>query len=325
MFLGIEIGGTKLQLGVGTGKGPSFAAFRRLNVDPSRGAFGIRTQIEQAGRELMAECPFQAIGFGFGGPINAAAGTVTTSHQITGWDNFPLAAWCGDIFAVPTFLGNDCDMAALAEARYGAGRDKNSVLYITVGTGIGGGLVFDGTLYGTARPAVAEIGHLRTGLEAIEPNQTIESIASGPGIEARARGLLVKAAPDDRDAADLRRRSNDDPKQITGKIIADAALAGNKIAIAAMDRACQALGWGIAQAITLLALEVIIVGGGVSLAGEQVFFEPLRRYVRRYAFPPLRDSYEVVPAQLGEEVVVHGAVAMAAARYSAHATTKGGS
>src|SRR5580700_8723591 len=182
MFLGIEIGGTKLQLGVGTGTGPPFAGFRRLDVDAGRGAHGIREQIAQTGRELLAEFPIRAIGFGFGGPINAAAGIVTTSHQVEGWDNFPLAEWCTKTFGVPTYLGNDCDMAALAEARFGAGRGKRSVFYVTVGTGVGGGLVLDGSLYGSRRPAIAEIGHMRPGLDATESNQTVESLASGPGI-----------------------------------------------------------------------------------------------------------------------------------------------
>jgi glucokinase len=85
-----------------------------------------------------------------------------------------------------------------------------------------------------------------------------------------------------------------------------------------MDRACQALGWAIAQVIKLVAVEAVIVGGGVSLAGEAVFFEPVRRYVRQYVFPPLRDSFEILAPRLGEEVVVHGAVAMAAESF-AHA------
>jgi|HubBroStandDraft_6_1064221.scaffolds.fasta_scaffold06470_4 glucokinase len=318
MFLGIEIGGTKLQLGVGTGAGPPFAAFQRLNVDATRGATGILEQIERTGRDLLKEYPFQAIGFGFGGPINGPAGIVTTSHQITGWDNFPLADWCTKTFGVPTFLGNDCDMAALAEARFGAGRGKRSVLYVTVGTGVGGGLVFDGALFGSHRPAVAEIGHLRPGLEAIDSGQTIESISSGRGIETAIREILARTSAADLASAELLKLCHDDPRQLTGKMVADAAQAGNPLASRVMDRACQALGWGIAQVITLSAVEVVIVGGGVSLAGDKVFFGPLRRHVAQYVFPPLRNSYAIVPAQLGEEVVVHGAVAMAA---QTHAST----
>jgi glucokinase len=316
MFLGIEIGGTKLQLGVGTGDGPPFTAFRRLDVDAARGAAAILEQIERTGRELMQECPFLAVGFGFGGPINGPAGIVTTSHQISGWDNFPLGSWCTKTLMVPTYLGNDCDMAALAEARFGAGRGKRSVFYVTVGTGVGGGLVLDGQLFGSNRPAIAEIGHLRPGLDAVEASQTIESIASGRGIETTIRELIAQHGPGDPAASELLRLCHNDPRKLSGKMTADAAQAGNALAAAAMDRACQALGWGIAQVITLLAIEVVIVGGGVSLAGETVFFVPLRRYVDRYVFPPLRNSYQVVPAQLGEEVVVHGAVAMAAHAYA---------
>jgi len=314
MFLGIEIGGTKLQLGVGDGKMPKFADFRRLDVDPSRGAQGIRDQIERVGSELVEKLPVRAIGFGFGGPINGPAGIVTTSHQISGWDSFPLADWCARTLGRPTFLGNDCDMAALAESRFGAGRGKRSVFYVTVGTGVGGGLVIDGSLYGSDRPAIAEIGHLRPGLDATEPSQTIESIAAGPGIESRARAALAQAASSDRDAADLLRRCQQNVAKLTGKMVADAAAAGNELAMQVMDRGCQALGWGIAQVVTILAVEVVVVGGGVSLAGEKVFFEPLRRHAERYAFPPLRGSYKILPAELGEEVVVHGAVAMAATR-----------
>ena len=312
LFLGIEIGGTKLQLGVGTGDGPRFTAFRRLDVDAARGAAGILEQIERTGRELAQEYPFRAVGFGFGGPINGPAGIVTTSHQIHGWDNFPLSSWCSKALGVPTHLGNDCDMAALAEARFGAGRGKGSVFYVTVGTGVGGGLVLDGQLFGSNRPAIAEIGHLRPGLDAVDAHQTIESIASGRGIEATIRDLLGQRSPGDAAADQLLNLCQNDPRRLSGKLTAEAAQAGNALATAAMDRACQALGWGIAQVITLLAIEVVIVGGGVSLAGENLFFAPLRLAVERYVFPPLRNSYQIVPAQLGEDVVVHGAVAMAA-------------
>lgn len=133
--------------------------------------------------------------------------------------------------------------------------------------------------------------------------------------------MLAQSQPTDRDAAKLTKLCSGDVRCLTGKMVANAAAAGNPLAQQVMDQACQALGWGIAQVITLLAVEVVIVGGGVSLAGETVFFAPLRRHVHRYVFPPLRNSYEVVPAQLGEEVVVHGAVAMAATRYQAHAST----
>lgn len=317
MFLGIEIGGTKLQLGVGFADGGPLVAIVRQSVLAVKGAGRILDQIAEAAAGLLAAHPVQRIGIGFGGPVQAVEGKVLKSHQVAGWDGFPLVEWCREKFGLPAKLGNDCDVAALAEARWGAGRGKSSVLYVTVGTGIGGGLVLGGRLYGRGRPAVAEIGHLRPGLDAEAPQQTVESLASGPAI-ARFAAALVEQVGEAADAdalaeaIDLRQRAAGDLSQLTARDAAEAARIGNRLAQQALDRACHALGWAIGQAVTLIAPEVVVVGGGVSLIGEERFFEPVRAYARRYVFPPLADTLQIVPAALGEEVVVHGAVALAA-------------
>ncbi len=332
MFLGIEIGGTKLQLGVGTGDGSPLIALERRTVERTRGADAIREQILEAGRLLFDKYPIQRIGYGFGGPVNSATGRVITSHQVEGWTDFPIVDWTREAFGVPVRLGNDCDVAALAEATYGAGRGHRTVFYITVGTGIGGGLVIDGHSQGAGRLAIAEIGHLRPGPLADDPHATVESLAAGPGIEAAARALVTgharhpliadggfapvdidvdwSAAENDTD--DLLCRCLGNVEQLTVKQIAQAAAHGNQIAKAALHQAHVALGWGIAQLVTLLSPHVVVIGGGVSLMGEELFFEPLRRQVRRFVFPPLADSIRLVPAELDEEVVVHGAIALAA-------------
>ena len=338
MYLGIEIGGTKLQLGVGTGEGPPLVALERRNVDRAKGGGGIREQILEAGRSLASRYPIQRIGYGFGGPVNSATGRVITSHQGPGWTDFPIVEWTREAFGLPVRLGNDCDVAALAEATYGAGRGAGTVFYITVGTGIGGGLVIDGKLQGAGRMAIAEIGHLRPGLLADDAHHTVESLAAGPGIEAAARALLTgglrhplveagafraadtaiqwpSVTPTDKaydDTADLLSRCLGDVEQLTGKMVAQAAAQGNRIALAALHQMHVMLGWAIGQMVTLLSPDVVVIGGGVSLMGEQLFFEPLRAQVRRFVFPPLSDSIRIVPAELDEEVVVHGAVALAA-------------
>jgi len=313
MYLGIEIGGTKLQLGVSSGDGLEFAAFRRVDVIATRGAAGIREQIADAARELIREHGVRRIGIGFGGPVDASRGVTTKSHQIDGWDDYPLVAWCQQTLRVPTVIGNDCDVATLAEARFGAARGKQSVFYVTVGTGVGGGCVIDGRLLGHGRPAVAEIGHLRPGLDAVDARQTVESIASGRGIAATARQLLARGLPTDATAtAELLSVCGGDAEQLTALMIAEAARGGNAIALRALDRAVQTLGWALAQVITLVAPQVIVVGGGVSLIGDELFFAPLRAATARYVFPPLAGSYEILPAQLGEQVVVYGAIALAA-------------
>ena len=144
MYLGIEIGGTKLQLGGGEPASTSLATLERFDIVARVRAQGILQQIEQQAPALIEQFKVETIGIGFGGPLDATQGIVTKSHQIQGWDNFPLGPWCQQQLARPTLLGNDCDVATLAEAALGAGKDCRSVFYVTVGTGVGGGFVVDG-------------------------------------------------------------------------------------------------------------------------------------------------------------------------------------
>lgn len=313
MYLGIEIGGTKLQLGVGRGDGSEFVALERRNVDLQRGGEGIRDQIREVGRQLIAAHAIQRIGIGFGGPVFGSRGVVQTSHQVSGWTNFPLSAWCESELGRPTRLGNDCDCAALAEACFGAGRDKRSVFYVTVGTGIGGGFVIDRKIYGTDRPASAEIGHLRPQGEQGTPD--VEKIAAGPGIVNRLRALIADVQqrhPQDKDALALLQLCGGHLESLTAKQIADVAHRGNRWTEQVLAQATETLGWAVAQMITLLAPEIVVIGGGVSLIGEKLFFQPVRQAVDKSVFEQLRGSAEIVPAMLGESVVVHGATALAA-------------
>ena len=340
MFLGIEIGGTKLQLGVGLGDGGPLVALERFDVEPQLGAAGILEQIDAAATILISRHQVSAVGFGFGGPINAAAGRVIKSHQIDGWEDFPLVDWCRKKLGIPARLHNDCDVAALAEARYGAGQGRKVVLFVTVGTGIGGGLIIDGRIYRGSGAGAAEIGHLRPSLNADREDDTIESIASGWGIAAAAQArladpmshpfisltsglmtthpeqvrqrLIEAEAAEEEYAADLLTRCGGKVDQLTAKMVAQAATDGNEVAREVLAHACQALGWGIAQALTLLAPNVVVIGGGVSLMDESLFLAPLRTQIDRYVFPPLVGHFEVLPAALGERVVVYGALAAAA-------------
>jgi glucokinase len=155
---------------------------------------------------------------------------------------------------------------------------------------------------------------LRPGTSSIEPHSTVESVASGWGIAATAREFLFRT--DDQqvkpsDVEDLLRDCGGDANQLTAVMIAEAAIRGNALARKALDRGVMTLGWAIAQVITLLAPEVVVVGGGVALIGDEWFFQPLREYAARFVFPPLANSYEIVPARLGEQVVVYGAIALA--------------
>lgn len=326
MYLGIEIGGTKLQLGVGDGVGPHLEALERYDVAQENGAAGILRQIEAAAVKLRQQFDLRRVGFGFGGPVDGIAGRVITSHQIEGWTGLALADWVRERLNLPAVVGNDCDCAALAEARYGAGQGHRTVFYITVGTGVGGGLVIDERVHGTDRPAVAEIGHLRPGLLADDAHGTVESLASGRGIAATARAclsdepertvdrLLPAGRPvlDESARSDLLDRCGGDADSLTTLMVGEAAAEGNAGAREILRTGTDTLGWAIAQVMAVVAPDVVVIGGGVSLMGDELFLGPIRAAVGRYLFPPLADTCRLTGPQLGEEVVVHGAVALAA-------------
>ncbi|HVX61969.1 MAG TPA: ROK family protein [Pirellulales bacterium] len=339
MFLGIEIGGTKLQLGVGRGDAAELIELKRLDVVAEAGAQGILEQIRREAPPLIARHGVKRVGLGFGGPVDVLRGQTLVSHQIEGWADFPLVDWCRDALRLPAALGNDADLAALAEARWGAGQGRDPVFYVTIGTGIGGGLVIGGKIYRGHGLGAAEIGHLRPGLQADRPEVTIESIASGWGIASAAQSylggpishqlgafragsqplkpelvrqhLIEAEEAVEEQTADLWRRCDGEPELLTAKVVAEAAAAENALAKEVLFHAWEVLGWGLAQMITLVSPAVIVIGGGVSLIGEELLFRPLRQAVNRYVFPPFLGTFELVPARLGEEMVVYGAIALA--------------
>lgn len=328
MYLGIEIGGTKLQLGIGDGTSPKLIALERRDIDRTGGAQAILKQISDVAAPLIAKYTPQKVGFGFGGPVDSVSGTVRKSHQVEGWDGFPLVKWVEEQLKLPARLGNDCDVAALAEYRYGAGIGAQNVFYVTVGTGVGGGCVASGKLLGAGRPSIAEIGHLRPGLDCRSAHQTVESLAAGPGIAEYAQDIIEFASEQvlpqaytppngrsfhifDEAVADLKKRGGDELTKLTAAVLGQAAREGNRLAKDILDRPVQVLGWAIAQVLTLVSPEVVVVGGGVSLLGEELFFEPLRNYVKAYAFAPMQGNYRIAAAALGEEAVVHGAISLA--------------
>jgi glucokinase len=310
MFLGIEIGGTKLQLGLGNGDG-HVAALWRGAVNPAEGGEGIRRQIVSAVPELLAKAGtdrgrLRGVGIGFGGPTDDATRSVIKSHHIAGWDSFPLADWVGDLVGVPAVLCNDADVAGLAEALFGAGKGLSPVFYMTVGSGIGGGLIIDGQIYRGVGKGAAEVGHLRPvyPLTREGHDQILEHWASGWGIGRAGEDTARRGA----DVSGIRAAGGG---SITGKAVAEAAGRGDATARGILDEAVQALAEGICSVIKLLCPRRIIVGGGVSLIGEELLFGPLRRYVAERGFAAFAGLTDIVPAALGEEVVVHGALALA--------------
>jgi glucokinase len=297
MYLGIEIGGTKLQLGLGAGDGV-ISQLWRGSVNAALGGEGIRQQILAAVPMLLNQAnrspgDLKGIGVGFGGPTDDATQSVIKSHHIAGWDGFPLAQWLEELLHLPTAICNDADVAGLGEARFGAGRGLSPVFYITVGTGIGGGLILNGEIYRGVGKGAAEIGHVRPAfpLGSALAGEILEAFASGTGIGHQGSMALGE------------RR--------TGAEVAALARERDPRALAVLDTAVQALAEGCCTVIKLLCPRRIIIGGGVSLLGDEWLFAPLRRYVQDRGFQAFAGLTDIVPAALGEEVVVHGALALA--------------
>ena len=271
-YLGIEIGGTKLQVGVGPDDG-RLRGLWRGNVDLAAGPAGIRRQIVEAVPIALAQAGLsrdqvRGVGIGFGGPVDDRTRTVIKSHQIEGWDDFPLADWISDAVELPAVLGNDADVAGLAEATHGAGKGLSPIFYMNIGSGIGGGLVIDGEIYRGVGRGAAEIGHLQFAVEIIEI-LTLEDLASGWGIEQRYRGYTGLEGVR---VPEIFRLANEDT-------------IGHSPARRTVGEATYNLAYALCHVITLLCPRRIVIGGGVSLLGDQLF-DVVRERVSERCFRP---------------------------------------
>lgn len=291
-YIGLEIGGTKLQIGKGNADGKLDWILRR-SIDPVKGAEGIRNQIlemfaEAKAKDMLAQGPVRW-GVGFGGPVNLVDGSVLKSHQIEGWSGFPIAQWLqSETDAESVNVRNDADTAALAEAVAGAGRGFDPVAYITVGSGIGGGLILNGRIHRGAGRGAMEIGHLRVP-DPDKPGTLIELelIASGWSIQKRAG---MTSVPD----------------------VFAASMANDKQAGHVLRTAADAVGLGLSHVIHLVAPQRIIMGGGVNLLPVEYWGNLVYASVQKNLMTAFQGMTDLVPAELGENVVVVGGVCLAA-------------
>jgi glucokinase len=298
--LGIEIGGTKLQVVRGDLQGQVQHRWRR-SVERQDGANGIRHQLASVLKECLDHFgPPHAIGVGFGGPVDRQTGSIACSHQIEGWSGFALRDWLQDILRAPVILDNDANVAALGEARFGAGRSHNPVFYVTLGSGVGGGMVVQNQIYHGAPPGEAEIGHVRLNRQ----GATIESRCSGWAVNRKLSefGATHPASP-------LAQRIHACPG--AESICLGAALADDDAdARHILTETAEDLAFGLSHVVQLFHPAVIVLGGGLSLIGE-----PLRLAVEQALKPWIMDIFAPGPAiklaELGEDAVPIGALALA--------------
>ena len=298
-FLGIEIGGTKLQVCVG-GAASQTLEVQRFDVTRSHGAAGIRKQITSALGKIPSTTNLAGVGVGFGGPVDWRTGKIYRSHQIEGWSGFDLRGWLVGLTGAPVFVDNDANVAALAETLHGAGRKANPVFYVTLGSGVGGGLVVDGKIYHGAPPGEAEIGHARLDRD----GTTVESRCSGWAVDAKIRAL-----------------KSDDPSsvlcQMTGarvggeaRHLAAALEQKDRAARWILKETAEDLAFGLSHVTQLFHPEVIVLGGGLSGVGE-----PLRAAVAGALGGFIMEVFAPGPriclAQLAEGAVPVGALELA--------------
>jgi glucokinase len=298
-LLGLEIGGTKLQLVAGNEEGKVLERLR-LTVEPARGGAGIRRQIKAALPKLLRRYKVGAIGVGFGGPVDWPAGRIARSHQIEGWSGFELTAWLKELARVPVVADNDANVAALGEALHGAGVGYEPVFYVTLGSGVGGGLVTQGQVYHGAVPGEAEIGHLRLDRQ----GTLLESLCSGWAIDARVREVAAA------NKTSILARLAGGKQSGEAKFLAPALAQGDASAKRILKKLAEDLCLGLSHVAHLFHPQVVILGGGLSGVGE-----PLRTAVAHELPACLMEVFRpgpnVVLAALAEDAVPVGALELA--------------
>jgi glucokinase len=300
-FLAIEIGGTKLQLFVGTGDGAIRQRWR-FDVDAARGGSGIRAQIESALPEILRAHSIAAVGVGYGGPVDWRTGKICCSHQIEGWSDFPLGDWLRERTQRPVAIDNDANVGALGEALCGAGRGSNPVFYVTLGSGVGGGLAVDGKIYHGAIPGESEIGHVRLD----RTGTIVEQRCSGWAVDRRIRERITKkpASVLAKHAAGLERSH--------ARGLAPALSEGCSEARELIAEIGDDLGFALSHVAHLAHPACIVLGGGLSMVGEPLrasAAQSLSRYLM-HAFAP---GPRIVLAELREDAVPVGALRLASA------------
>jgi glucokinase len=306
--LAIDIGGTKLAAGVVDTDGRMLA---RGEV-PTLAAEGLEPvlgRIVGLGRELLARpdvvpLRVQRIGVGCAGPVDLKAGLVFQPPNLPGWTRVPLTDHLQRALGLPTVLENDANAAALGEFRYGAGKGARSIVYMTVSTGIGGGIILDGKVWHGAGDAAGEIGHITVcpdgPLCGCGNRGCLEAMSSGPSIARRAREIVASGRQ-----TQLRTISKP-----TAADVVRLAQEGDAVAAEVWADAVKYLGIGVAAVITFLAPERVIIGGGVTKAGDSLF-QPLRERVRQHVKLVPVELVPVLPAALGPDVGILGAAAVA--------------
>ena len=305
-FLGIEIGGTKLQVVLGDSHGMILQK-AQTRANSAGGATAILRQLEEMVHRMLASHvdSLVGIGIGFGGPVDASKGMVVKSNHVEGWDGFPLQDWAETNFDSPCAIGNDTDVAAVAEARVDSRSLDRCVFYTNIGSGIGGGLVVDGKLY--SRPAGAmEFGHTRVFSMMHRRTGILEDFCSGWSLDQRAQ----EAAERDADSA-LWEHADEEARNIDTRRMFKAWQLGDTAASQVVDDFFDCYTRALSNVVALLNPDVVVIGGGLAQVGQPLL-QTIRERIEPLIYAPFKGSYRIELSEYGEQAVTVGAVLLAA-------------
>lgn len=309
--IGIDIGGTNLVVGAVAEDGHSVPVLRSEPTRPAEGADRVLDRLGRLADGVIAEARaggLEVLGVGAGapGPLDTREGVVLLTPNL-GWVNLPLRQLLADRLGLPTALDNDANCAVLGEWWRGAAQGSRHTIGLTIGTGIGGGVILDGELYHGASDCAGEFGHMT-----IDPQGRkcgcgnygcLEAYASGPAIGRRTVEAMERGSSSR--VLDL---AGDDLEEVTAELVYRAAQEGDELALEVVRDTARHLGTGVANLLNIFNPDVVVICGGVTQAGEALF-EPLRREVARRAFPPAVRACRIVPGDLPGTAGVVGAAA----------------
>ncbi len=318
LVIGVDLGGTQIRTGVLRGSNLLSRVSSLTGKDPApervmpRIFAAVEEALEQAGTTLNQTA---GIGVASPGPIDYKTGVIFAPPNLPGWGRVPLRDLFTEHFHVPVFIENDAHSAGLGEYMFGAGRGCSNMVYMTISTGIGGGVIIDGKIVEGAKGTAGELGHMTIDWRGERCNcgniGCLEYIASGTGI-ARAANEAIRSAEGIEllaFARTLLEHSGEEELQIDAQTVALAAEAGVPLARAIIQNAAEAIGTGLVNIIHCFNPEMIILGGGVIQMGPMLM-EPALRVVQERAMKVPRESARIVQAQLGANAGLIGAGAL---------------
>ncbi|KWX00277.1 glucokinase [Carbonactinospora thermoautotrophica] len=309
LTIGVDIGGTKVAGGVVDEDGTIIAQARRDT--PSTDSKAALDTIVEVVRELAAEHPVDAVGLGAAGFIDEKRSTVLFAPNLS-WRNTPVKEYVQQHVEMPVYVENDANAAAWAEYRFGAGQGESHLLCITLGTGIGGGIVVGGHLYRGRYGIAAEFGHMRVVPEGMRcgcgNKGCWEMYASGHALVREARQLAASGSPM---AERLLELSGGQPERITGPIVTQAAQEGDPVSIELFEELGHWLGQGLASLAAIIDPGCFVIGGGVSEAGDLLLKPAREAFHRALTGRGHRPEAEIRLAALGNQAGLVGAADLA--------------